>query len=440
MSEHLSRSLGPVMLWGLGVGYVISGEYFGWNLGLPDGGPIGLLIATLLVSVMYIAFSYSYAELACAIPRAGGAFVYTSRALGPTWGFLGGAAQILEFVFAPPAIAAAIGGYFVTYFPGQDPKVFAIIAYILFTALNIYGVKHSAIFELGITILAVVELLIFAGVTAPHFHLANLTQDAMPNGIAGIFTALPFAIWFYLGIEGVANVAEEAKNPQKDITRGFGSAIFTLVALALITLVCAVGVDGWKSVVFKLGSTAPSDTPLPMAMAKVVGDSHALFHILVTIGLFGLIASFNGLVLVSGRAIMEFGRVGYAPHWTGTILKKRHTPAAALLINLVLGIIALLSGRTGDIITLSVFGAITLYALSMVAFFVLRKKEPKLARPFKTPGHPWVPGSALVLSVLCLVAMVYYNRGLFLIYLGLLALGYVWYLFFVPAERKKARI
>ena len=108
-SPKLERTLGPVMLWGLGVGYVISGMYFGWNLGLAEGGTLGLGIATLFIIVMYVTFTFSYTELACAIPKAGGAFDYADRALGRKWGFLGGMAQIIEFVFAPPAIAAAIG-------------------------------------------------------------------------------------------------------------------------------------------------------------------------------------------------------------------------------------------------------------------------------------------------------------------------------------------
>jgi ethanolamine permease len=103
------------MLWGLGVGYVISGEYFGWNLGLPVAGTFGMLIATLVVTVMYVAFVLSYAELACAMPRAGGAFEYALRAMGPTAGFLAGIFQLVEFVFAPPAIALAIGAYLNIY-------------------------------------------------------------------------------------------------------------------------------------------------------------------------------------------------------------------------------------------------------------------------------------------------------------------------------------
>src|SRR3569832_2726297 len=105
----LARQLGPVMLWGLGVGYVISGMYFGWNLGLPEGGPYGRAVATVAVTVLYIAFVRGYAELSCALPRAGGAFVYASRAFGPHLGFVTGIAQLVEYVLAPPALAIANG-------------------------------------------------------------------------------------------------------------------------------------------------------------------------------------------------------------------------------------------------------------------------------------------------------------------------------------------
>ena len=88
-------------------------------------------------------------------------------------------------------------------------------------------------FELVITILAVGELLLFAGVALPHFEIKNLQHNAFPNGWQGVFAAIPFAIWFFLAIEGVANVAEEAINPQRTILFGFGSAILTLVILCV---------------------------------------------------------------------------------------------------------------------------------------------------------------------------------------------------------------
>src|SRR5687768_11825166 len=143
---ELRRTLGPLTLWGLGVGYVISGMYFGWNLGLPAGGSHGLLAAAALVTVLYVCFVLAYAELACAVPRAGGAFVYAERGLGPTAGFVAGLAQCVEFVFAPPAIAAALGAYLSLFVPALPPIATGAGAYALFTAVNVHGVKLSARF------------------------------------------------------------------------------------------------------------------------------------------------------------------------------------------------------------------------------------------------------------------------------------------------------
>jgi ethanolamine permease len=424
------------MLWSLGVGYVISGMYFGWNLGLPEGGPFGMLIATLLVTLMYSTFVMSYAELSCMMPKAGGAFVYANHALGPKLGFLAGMAQCVEFVFAPPAIAAAIGAYFNIFFPQVSPLAIAMVAYALFTGLNIFGVKHSAIFEVVITVLAVVELLIFAGVTGPHFSWAAFSSNPLPKGWSGILPAIPYAIWFYLAIEGVANTAEETKNPQKDLARGFGSSMITLVFLAILTFFSAVGVKGWEAIVYPAGSTTPSDSPLPLALAHVVGQDHFYYHLLITIGLCGLLASFHGIILVAGRATFEFGRVGYAPAILGKILPRRKTPAAALILNMFIGFAALLTGHTGEIITISVLGALTMYVLSLLSLFRLRKKAPLQHRPFKTPFYPWTPAIALVLALVCLFSMIYTNKILTLIYLALIAGGYGWYFLAIPDKIK----
>ena len=415
------------MLWGLGVGYVISGMYFGWNLGLAEGGTLGLGIATLFIIVMYLTFTFSYTELACAIPKAGGAFDYSLRALGKHWGFLGGMAQNIEFIFAPPAIAFAIGAYLNIFLPTVSVLTIAIVAYVIFTALNIYGVQAAASFELIITVIAVVGLLLFAGATLPEFSFENLQRNAFPKGWTGVFAAIPFAIWFFLAIEGVANVAEETINPQRNVLIGFGSAILTLVVLCLLTFSSSIGVAGWEAVVYPETGADPSDSPLPLALAQTVGKSHVLYQIVTIIGLFGLVASFHGIILAAGRATFEFGRVGYAPKALGKINHRFKTPANALLLNMGIGIIALFTGKTGEVITIACFGALTLYIISMVSLLVLRKKEPELERPFRVPLYPFAPIVALVIAGVALVAITVYNPILALIYVGILGISYGWF-------------
>jgi ethanolamine permease len=310
----------------------------------------------------------------------------------------------------------------------------AIVAYFIFTLLNISGIKAAASFELIITMLAVVELLIFAGAALPHFELENLQANAFPNGVKGIFAAIPFAIWFFLGIEGLANVAEETVNPQRNILIGFGSAISTLVVLCVLTFASAVGVGGWEAVVYTpTGET--SDSPLPAALALVTGSSNVLYHLLITVGLFGLVASFHGIILAAGRATFEFGRVGYIPQPLGRIHPKFKTPANALVLNMLIGIVALITGKTGEIITISCLGALTLYILSMLSLLVLRKKEPALERPFRVPAYPWFPVTALLIALIALGALIVFNFVLALIYFTILGAAYLAFVFFYREKK-----
>jgi len=433
-ASQLKRTLGPLMLWGLGVGYVISGMYFGWNLGLPAGGTLGLAIATFFIIILYITFTFSYTELACAIPKAGGVFDYATRAMGRDMGFIAGMAQIIEFVFAPPAIAAAIGAYFHIFFPQFSVTAIAICAYFIFTALNIYGVKAAATFELLITGLAVFELLLFSGITLPHFHWANLTHNAFPFGWKGVWAATPFAIWFFLGLEGVANVAEETVNPQRNVLKGFGSALLTLIILCVLVFISSVGVGGWEKVVYPTPGAEASDSPLPLALSQITGNSGWLYHLLITIGLMGLVASFHGLILAASRATYEFGKTGCIPVFFGNIHPTCKTPANALVLNMLIGIIALFTGKTGDIITIAVFGAILLYIFAMIAVLVLRKKEPAMVRPFKVPFYPFFPLIALAIAIVSMVAMITLNIKLALIFFAILALAYIWFHFIVKRK------
>jgi ethanolamine permease len=421
---ELKKILTPFMVWGLGVGYVISGNYFGWNFGLEKGGTLGLAVAIGFIIVLYLTFTFSYAEVCCAIPRAGGVFDYAARVFGKDVGFIAGMAQNIEFIFAPPAIAFGIGAYCNLFFPEVPVLVIAITAYVIFTLLNIWGIHAAARFELVITMLAVAGLVVFAAITLTEFKVENLTRNALPHGWSGAFAAVPFAIWFFLGIEGVANVAEEAINPKRTILLGFGSSIVTLVILCLLTFCGAIGVAGWEAIIYLPDGTM-SDSPLPMAMSRITGSGSFVYYMLIGVGLFGLVASFNGLILAAGRSSFEFGRVGFAPRFIGRISLRFQTPQNALIVNMLVGILALLTGRTAEVITIAVFGALTLYAIAMLSMLALRKKEPGLPRPFVVPGYPVVPLIALVISIVAIISLAIYNPILGALYFAIIAVSFV---------------
>ena len=433
----LKPTLGTLHLWGIAVGLVISGEYFGWSYGWGAAGTLGFLVTTLMVAAMYSCFIFSFTELTTAIPHAGGPFAYSRRAFGPAGGMIAGMATLIEFVFAPPAIAMAIGAYLNVQFPGLDPKLAAVGAYLIFMTLNILGVSIAATFELVVTVLAVVELLVFMGVVAPGFSFSNFVIDGWAGSnefglpaVAGIFAAIPFAIWFFLAIEGAAMAAEEAKDPKRTIPRAYVGGILTLVFLALGVMVMAGGVGDWKAL-------SGINDPLPQAMKAVVGENSGWLHMLVWIGLFGLVASFHGIILGYSRQFFALARAGYLPPALAK-LSRFHTPHRAIIAGGLIGIAAIYSdglialqgmSLTAAMITMSVFGAIVMYIMSMLSLFRLRQTEPNLPRSFMAPGYPVIPAIALALALVCLVAMAWFNTTIGLIFLGFMAAGFVWFQF-----------
>jgi ethanolamine permease len=428
---QLARTLSGIHLWGIAVGLVISGEYFGWSYGWAQAGTLGFLVSTVFIALMYTTFIFSYTELTTAIPHAGGPFAYSYRAFGPAAGYIAGFATLIEFVFAPPAIALAIGAYLNVQFPGLDARVAAVGAYVVFMSLNIVGVMIAATFELLVTVLAIAELLVFMGVVSGGFEWSHFTaagwagheQPSMAT-LGGIFAAIPFAIWFFLAIEGAAMAAEETKDPRRTIPRAYIGGILTLVALAFGTMIFAGAAGDWRTL-------ANINDPLPQAMKIVVGARSGWLHLLVWIGLLGLIASFHGIIMGYSRQIFALARAGFLPGILARVHPRWKTPHLAILAGGVVGIAAIYSDKvvtiagqplTASIVTMSALGAIVMYITSMFSLFRLRRREPQLLRPFRTPFYPLFPLIALSIAIVSLVAIVYFNpvvSGVFAV-LGLL--------------------
>lgn len=437
MTTQLKPALGTLHLWGIAVGLVISGEYFGWSYGWGVAGTLGFLVTALIIAAMYTAFIFSFTELTTAIPHAGGPFAYSSRAFGEKGGLIAGLATLIEFVFAPPAIAMAIGAYLNVQYPALDPKLAAVGAYITFMTLNILGVKLAATFELVVTVLAVLELLVFMGVVAPGFSFSKFALNGWAGSdtfgmpaITGIFAAIPFAIWFFLAIEGAAMAAEEAKDPKRTIPKAYTTGILTLVVLAIGVMLFAGGVGDWRTL-------SNINDPLPQAMKMVVGENSGWLHMLVWIGLFGLVASFHGIILGYSRQFFALARAGYLPVGLAK-LSRFQTPHRAIIAGGVVGVAAIYSdglinlqgmSLTAAMITMSVFGAIVMYIMSMLSLFRLRRTEPNLPRSYRAPGYPFVPALALVIALVCLVAMAWFNPVIGLVFLTFMGVGFVYFLF-----------
>lgn len=190
------------------------------------------------------------------------------------------------------------------------------------------------------------------------------------------------------------------------------------------------GIGDWR----KLSNL---DYPLPEAISMVLGKANGLTKVFASIGLFGLIASFHGTILASSRQVFAMARSKYLPGFLAGVSTKYKTPHWAIIAGGVVSSIALLSGTTNQIIILSVMGAVVMYLMSMVSLFILRKKEPALERPFASPFYPVFPAVALIISAVCMFAIMYYNIWLSLIFFAILALATI---MFVLMGKHKERL
>ncbi len=401
-------------LWAMGVGAVISGDFFGWSYGLGHGGFGGLLLATVVVTAMYAGLAYSIAEMSPALPHAGGAYSFARSAMGPWAGYVTGLAENMEYILTPAVIVVGIGGYAGAIFgtaPALEP-LWWLAAYALFVGLNIAGVEITFRATVVITAAALAVLAVFFVAAARQLDFARWAFDVpgagkwLPHGFGGVLSSLPFAIWFYLGIEQLPLAAEESDDPQRDMPRGMSSAFVTLVACSLLTLVLSVAVAPGALALSK------TDAPLFTSFRGLLGGG-ATLRLLSLLALAGLFASFHAIIFAYGRQIYSLSRAGYFPRFLSYTHPTRKTPHVALVAGAALGYgVALGIHHLGPespvgaiLINMAVFGAVLSYSLQMLSFLLLRLRLPALERPYESPLGLAGALVALALALVTLVAL-----------------------------------
>ncbi len=423
---------GWVLLAGLGVAYVISGDYAGWNFGLAEGGWGGMLIATILMAVMYTCMVFSLAELSSTIPTAGGGYGFARRALGPLGGFMTGTAILIEYAIAPAAIGVFIGAYVDSLIGIGGPLVY-LFFYVVFIGVHLYGVGEALKVMFVITAIAALALIAFVIGMIPKFDPSNLTNitpkdaagasDFLPFGYAGVLASFVYGIWFFLAVEGVPLAAEEARDPARDMPRGLIGAMLVLLVFAALILVFGPGGSGAKAL-------ADSSNPLVTAVEGAYGGSNALSGFVNVVGLLGLIASFFSIIFGYSRQIFALSRAGYLPTAL-SVTSSRKAPYIALIVPGIIGFLVSLTDSTGNrLIQIAVFGATVSYVLMLLSHIVLRRREPELERPYRTPGGVVTSGIALVLACAAVVAVFVVDPTAAVITLGVYAAFIAYFLLY----------
>jgi ethanolamine permease len=418
-------------LWSLGVAAVISGDFYGWNLGLSVGGFGGLLIANIVIVIMYYGLCFSIAEMSPALPHTGGAYSFARSAMGPWGGFVTGLAENMEYVITPAVVVGAMGLLMQSVIKSlfnvagdpwwNSPVTWFVAFYIIFVAINIRGIVATMRFSVIICFLSLGILAFFfisvlvSGKFNPSL-LVNIeptkgNTSFLPFGIAGIFPAIPFAIWFYLAIEELPLAAEESHDPKRDVPRATLWGITTLVITGALTFLLNGGVGGGAK------SIGLSATPLFDGFKAVYGDNTGA-ALLGLFGLIGLIASFFTIIYAYGRNTYSLSRAGYFPHFLSLTHPTLKTPHIALIgggiVGLALAILVYQLGIAGGLVAgqivgallyMAVFGAVISYAMQCLSFILLRRNLPNITRPYRSPVGVWGAGIAGVIAVISLISL-----------------------------------
>jgi ethanolamine permease len=398
-------SAGWVLLAGLGVSYVISGDFAGWNFGIAQAGWGGFAIAAGLMAIMYFCLVLSLAEMSASIPAAGGGYSFARQVMGPAGGYLTGLAILIEYALAPAAIVIFIGSAVEALTGFNGPLVYALF-YIVFIAIHLIGAGEALKTMMVISGLAIFAIIATAVALIGNFDSTKLfdiavsaeasgASEFLPFGWYGVWAALPFGMWLFLAVEGVPLAAEEAKNPEKDVPKGIIAAMIFLLFSAVLVVFLVAGVAGADAI----GKSA-----VPLVDALNINGNTTLATTVNVLGLAGLVASFFSIIYGYSRLVFALSRAGYLPQFLSLTSKKK-TPTWALIVPGILGFLASLTGEGDLMLAMAVVGATISYALMALSHILLRVKNPDMPRPYKTPGGVITSGIAFVLSLVALTGV-----------------------------------
>ena len=423
-----SRELGLLEATTLGVGAMIGAGIFilsGMAAGI--AGPAATL-SYVLCGLMTLFTALSYSELSSSIPLAGGGYTFVHQGIGGYIAFLCGWALIFGSVVACALYALGFAEHFnplvdlvIKVSPSVKFSAFAIA--LLLLLVNIKGTKESGKTQNFFTIAKVAMLIVFIGLCIPHVRVENFKPFA-PFGLTGIISATALIYISFFGFEIISSASEEIKNPKKTVPKAILLSLFVPMLIYVGVVLVSVGILDYQT----LGTSA---APLVLIAGKVLG-SYGLIFVLIA-GLLSTTSALNATVLTASRETYAMGRDGYLPGRIFRLHPRFKTPYTAIAAVGVIILFFTLSGEVELVAHLANFCFLFALILVNLSVIMLRKKAPRLKRPFKLPWHPVIPLLAIACNVLILAFM---SPRTYLMGAGWLALGSLVYLVYSKEQKE----
>ena len=402
------------------------------------GSPRMVFVVWIVGGLLSLAGALSYAELAAAMPEAGGEYVYLTEGYGPLWGFIYGWTQMWVAKSGSIAILATGFFYYLANFAPELEHVFLTVPLplgahgtpldirygqlmamgliFLLGLLNYFGVRIGGSVQVAVTILKVVLILLIVVAGLGWGHPAGPRTSALvPLTVLGFFAALVKSLWAYDGWNNVSMVSSEIRQPQRNLPLALIWGTASVIAIYLLANMAYFYVLSPEQV-------AGSNRVAAAMMRQVAGQSGA--NLVSVAAMISMFAALNGSILSGARVPYALARGGYFFPSMARVNAAYHTPGVAIIGLSVWGMVVVLSGTYDQLLDYVIFASWILYGMTTATVLVLRRKRPELPRPYRTLGYPLVPVLFVVMAAAIVISTLYNSPresllGLALIFAGL---------------------
>ncbi|MHA2182539.1 MAG: APC family permease [Promethearchaeota archaeon] len=378
-------------------------------------------LAFIIASITGALTGLSYAELSTMYPRSAAEFVYTEEAFKKRiLSFILGWIIIFSGILSAATVALAFGGYLsgLIGIPSIYLNIiFAVLLVIILSGVNLIGIKTSTRTNIIFTLIEASGLILIIIIGIPSFGTVDYFALPAASTFTAVFSSVALIFFAYIGFEDIANIAEEVKEPHRNLPKAIIYSIIITTVVYCLTAISIVSILDYSII-------AGSEAPLNEVASAVLGPIGGV--VMSSIALFATANTVLIMLIVTSRMMYGMARDKALPNSLGKISSKFRTPIIAVILTTCFTIVPIIFGDISLVAHATVFGVLINFVLVNLSLIALRKKKPNIERPFKLkPSIKWVPIIALLGSIICFALLFTFDWVVLLIQIIIVLCGIV---------------